>query len=41
MIDKIMLNFDQPFLDSSAIPTYMVSQEAKNMYQSVFLEWRR
>lgn len=29
IIDKIMLNFDQPFLDSSAIPTYMVSQEAK------------
>lgn len=28
-IEKILLNYGQPFMDSSAIPSYYVSQEAK------------
>jgi asparagine synthase (glutamine-hydrolysing) len=28
-IDKILLNYGQPFMDSSAIPSYYVAQEAK------------
>ena len=29
-IDKVILNFDEPFADSSALPTYFVSKIAKN-----------
>lgn len=29
-IDEILLNFDEPFADSSAIPTYLVSKHASN-----------
>ena len=28
-IDKILLNYGEPFMDSSAVPSYYVSQEAK------------
>ncbi|MCL8006001.1 asparagine synthase (glutamine-hydrolyzing) [Gelidibacter japonicus] len=29
-IDEILLNFDEPFADSSALPTYLVSKHASN-----------
>ena len=29
-IDKIILNFDEPFADSSALPTYLVANKTKN-----------
>jgi len=29
-VNDVLLNFDEPFADSSAIPTYMVSKKAKN-----------
>ncbi|WP_299390931.1 asparagine synthase (glutamine-hydrolyzing) [uncultured Gelidibacter sp.] len=29
-IDEILLNFDEPFADSSALPTYLVSKHARN-----------
>lgn len=29
-IDSILLNFDEPFADSSALPTYLVSNKTKN-----------
>lgn len=29
-ISEILLNFDEPFADSSALPTYLVSQNTKN-----------
>ncbi len=35
-IEKILLNYGEPFMDSSAIPSYYVSQEAKK-YVSVVL----
>ena len=28
-IDKIILNFDEPFADSSALPTYLVASKTK------------
>ena len=29
-IDDILLNFDEPFADSSALPTYLVSKHARD-----------
>lgn len=29
-VDEILLNFDEPFADSSALPTYLVSKHASN-----------
>ena len=36
-VENILIGYGEPFMDSSAIPSYYVSQEAKKTYVTVIL----